>query len=59
MNFAGNLAGIFITTFTGIMLALTQGSFLVPLATAGILCILGALSYLFLVGRVDPLPIKK
>lgn len=59
MNFAGNLAGIFITTFTGVMLTLTQGSFLVPLATAGILCILGALSYLFLVGRVDPLPIKK
>lgn len=54
-----NFAGIFITTFTGVMLTLTQGSFLVPLATAGILCILGALSYLFLVGRVDPLPIKK
>ncbi|WP_416183675.1 MFS transporter [Megasphaera sp.] len=59
MNFAGNLAGIFITTFTGVMLTITQGSFLVPLAVAGILCILGALSYLFLVGRVEPLPLKK
>ena len=59
MNFAGNLAGIFITTFTGVMLTITQGSFFVPLAVAGILCILGALSYLFLVGRVEPLPLKK
>lgn len=58
MNFAGNLAGIFITTFTGVMLTITEGSFLVPLAAAGILCILGALSYLFLVGRVEPLPLK-
>lgn len=35
MNFAGNLAGIFITTFTGIMLSITQGNFLIPLAVAG------------------------
>ena len=34
-NFAGNLAGILITTFTGVMLALTSGSFLIPLAVAG------------------------
>lgn len=52
MNFAGNLAGIFITTFTGVMLTITEGSFLVPLAAAGVL------SYLFLVGRVEPLPLK-
>ncbi|WP_205170238.1 MFS transporter, partial [Burkholderia sp. LMG 13014] len=31
-NFAGNLAGIFITTFTGVMLSITKGSFVVPLA---------------------------
>lgn len=59
MNFAGNLAGIFITTFTGIMLSITQGSFLIPLAVAGGLCILGALSYLGLVGKVEPLAIKE
>jgi len=58
MNFAGNLAGIFITTFTGIMLSLTQGSFLIPLAVAGSLCILGAASYLWLVGKVEPLPVR-
>jgi len=55
-NFAGNLAGIMITTFTGLMLTLTKGSFLVPLAAAGGLCVVGALSYLFLVGKVEPLP---
>lgn len=54
-NFAGNLAGIMITTFTGLMLVLTKGSFLIPLATAGALCLVGALSYLFLVGKVEPL----
>jgi sugar phosphate permease len=57
-NFAGNLAGITISTFTGLMLTLTQGSFLLPLGTAGALCMVGALSYLFLVGKVEPLPIK-
>jgi MFS family permease len=55
-NFAGNLAGILITTFTGVMLTLTSGSFLVPLAVAGGLCLVGALSYLFLLGKVEPLP---
>lgn len=54
-NFAGNLAGIVITTFTGLMLALTSGSFLIPLAVAGGGCVVGALSYLFLVDRIEPL----
>jgi len=58
-NFAGNLAGILISIFTGEMLALTQGSFLIPLATAGVLCLVGALSYLFLVGKVEPLAALK
>ena len=55
-NFAGNLAGIIISVFTGQMLALTKGSFLIPLVTAGGLCLVGALSYLFVVGKVEPLP---
>ncbi|MBU9664691.1 MFS transporter [Burkholderia multivorans] len=58
-NFAGNLAGIFITTFTGVMLSLTKGSFVVPLAVAGALCVVGALSYLFIVGKVEPLPVPR
>jgi ACS family D-galactonate transporter-like MFS transporter len=55
-NFAGNLAGILITTFTGVMLTITNGSFLVPLSVAGALCVVGALSYLFIVGKIEPLP---
>ena len=54
-NFAGNLAGILISTFTGVMLAITSGSFLIPLAVAGGGCVVGALSYLFLVDRIEPL----
>lgn len=55
-NFAGNLAGILITTFTGVMLTITKGSFLIPLSLAGVLCLVGAFSYLFIVGEVKPLP---
>ncbi|MDR3097207.1 MAG: MFS transporter [Paraburkholderia sp.] len=54
-NFASNLAGIALTTFTGIMLQLTKGSFTIPLVVAGGFCVLGAASYLLLVGRVEPL----
>jgi len=56
-NFAGNLAGIFITTFTGVMLTITKGSFIIPLSVAGALCIIGACSYLFIVGKIEPLTI--
>jgi MFS transporter, ACS family, D-galactonate transporter len=57
-NFASNSAGIFITTFTGYMLVIGNGSFTVPLVTAGCFAILGACSYLFIVGKVEPLTIK-
>jgi ACS family D-galactonate transporter-like MFS transporter len=55
-NFASNLAGIVTTTFTGVMLTITSGSFLVPLVVAGAFCVLGALVYLFVVGEIEPLP---
>jgi D-galactonate transporter len=55
-NFASNLAGIVTTTFTGVMLTITKGSFLVPLSVAGALCVVGAAIYLFLVGEIAPLP---
>ncbi|MEM5315371.1 MFS transporter [Paraburkholderia sp. JHI869] len=54
-NFASNLAGIALTTFTGVMLQLTRGSFTIPLVVAGGFCVLGAVSYLVIVGRVEPL----
>jgi ACS family D-galactonate transporter-like MFS transporter len=56
-NFAGNLARIFITTFTRVMLTITKGSFVIPLTVAGSLCVVGAFSYLFVVGKVEPLPV--
>lgn len=56
-NFASNLAGIVITTFTGFMLQLTHGSFAVPLMLAGGACVLGAFSYLFVVGTLEPFPL--
>jgi ACS family D-galactonate transporter-like MFS transporter len=57
-NFASNLAGIVITTFTGVMVALTKGSFTIPLIVAGGFCFLGAFSYLVIVDRVEPLPTR-
>ena len=56
-NFASNLAGIVTTTFTGVMLTITSGSFIVPLVVAGAACLVGAAMYLFVVGRIEPLPV--
>jgi ACS family D-galactonate transporter-like MFS transporter len=56
-NFASNLAGIVITTFTGVMVQLSKGSFTVPLVVAGGFCFLGAFSYLVIVGKVEPLSV--
>lgn len=56
-NFASNLAGVVTTSFTGIMLAITHGSFVVPLMAAGGFCLLGAAVYLFVVGPIEPLPL--
>lgn len=55
-NFASNLAGICISTFVGVMLGKT-GGFVLPLLVAGGFSILGALSYLLIVGELGPLPI--
>ena len=57
-NFASNLAGIVITTFTGVMVAMTKGSFTIPLVVAGGFCFLGAFSYLVIVGRIEPLTLE-
>ena len=58
-NFASNLAGIVTTTFTGVMLTITSGSFIVPLVVAGAACLVGAAMYLFVVGRIEPLPVPE
>lgn len=56
-NFASNLAGIITASFTGLMLAITSGSFVIPLSVAGGVAIVGALSFMFLVGKIEPLSI--
>jgi D-galactonate transporter len=55
-NFASNLAGICISSFVGVMLGRT-GGFVIPLLVAGGFSILGALSYLLIVGDLGPLPV--
>jgi nitrate/nitrite transporter NarK len=55
-NFASNTAGICISTFVGVMLG-KSGGFVVPLLVAGGFSLLGALSYLFIVGELEPLPL--
>ncbi|EJL82609.1 MFS transporter [Pantoea sp. GM01] len=57
-NFAGNLAGIVTASFTGLMLSLSHGSFVVPLLVAGGICVLGALTFMFVLGKLEPLPIN-
>ncbi|GBQ87630.1 MFS transporter [Asaia krungthepensis] len=58
-NSAANIAGIVIASFTGLMVSLTHGSFLIPLCATGIFGLLGALSYLFIVGPIAPLPMDE
>ena len=55
-NFASNLAGIASPGFVGILVGASGGSFVLALVVTGGIAIVGALSYLFVVGRVEPLP---
>ena len=54
-NFASNLAGVGISNFVGVMLSKT-GGFVAALLVAGAFALLGACSYLFIVGEIEPLP---
>ena len=55
-NFASNLAGVLGATTTGALVALAGGSFVPALVLSGVLGLVGAFSYLAIVGRVEPLP---
>ena len=55
-NFASNLAGIVTTTFTGLMLTITSGSFIVPLLSRAGSASSARRSILFMVGKIEPLP---
>jgi ACS family D-galactonate transporter-like MFS transporter len=58
-NFAANLAGIVTTSFTGLMLTITSGSFVVPLMAAGGFCLLGATVYMFVIKDIEPLTARE
>jgi len=58
-NFAANIAGIITATFTGVMLTITSGSFVVPLITAGAFCVIGAAVYMFVVPEIAPLTARE
>lgn len=55
-NFASNLAGVLGATTTGALVAATGGSFVAALVLSGALGLVGALSYLVIVQRIEPLP---
>jgi MFS transporter, ACS family, D-galactonate transporter len=45
------------TTFIGVVLTITSGSFIVPLTVASAFSLLGAAAYLFMIGHIAPLPL--
>lgn len=57
-NFASNVAGALGPIVTGFLLASSGGSYLVPLLVSGALSIVGALTYAFVIKRVEPLPVR-
>ena len=56
-NFASNLAGVLGATTTGVLIAAAGGSYVTALVLSGGLSLVGAFSYLVIVGRVEPLPV--
>jgi ACS family D-galactonate transporter-like MFS transporter len=55
-NCASNIAGVLGATTTGALIAFTGGSYVAALVLSGGLALLGAFSYLVIVGRIEPLP---
>src|SRR3954453_7646768 len=57
-NFASNLAGVLGATTTGVLIAATGGSYVAAVVRSGGLSLVGAVSYLVIVGRIEPLPVR-
>jgi MFS transporter, ACS family, D-galactonate transporter len=55
-NFGSQIGGIISPIVTGLLLAADHGSYRLPLVSAGVICLIGALVYAFMV-KVEPLPI--
>jgi ACS family D-galactonate transporter-like MFS transporter len=58
-NCASNLAGLLGATTTGALIGLFGGSYVAALVLSGALSIVGALAYLFVVGKIEPLPMPE
>lgn len=56
-NFGSQIGGILSPIVTGLLLAADHGSYRLPLVFAGVICLIGALVYAFMV-KVEPLPIR-
>jgi ACS family D-galactonate transporter-like MFS transporter len=54
-NAFANVAGFIGPVLTGILLAVSGGSYVVPLVIAGFVAIAGALIYAFMIGKIEPL----
>jgi len=57
-NCASNIGGILGPIVTGYIIA-TSGSFVWALAISGIFCLLGALTYLFMLGKIEPIKVPQ
>jgi MFS-type transporter involved in bile tolerance (Atg22 family) len=55
MNLFGNLSSFAAPVATGIIVQRT-GSFQIALLTAGIVLVIGIASYVFVLGRIEPIP---
>ncbi|RVU23042.1 MFS transporter [Streptomyces antnestii] len=58
-NFASNLAGIISPLFFGFFGGSGASAFVLPLVVTGGIVVVGALSYLFLCGNFEPLPVPE
>ncbi|MDQ6636742.1 MAG: MFS transporter [Candidatus Dormibacteraeota bacterium] len=56
-NFASNISGVITSIFTGVVLQIT-GNYVISLFAMGGFALLGAISYLFIVGKIEPLEAK-
>ncbi|WP_337759837.1 MFS transporter [Kribbella shirazensis] len=57
-NFASNIAGIISPYVFGLLLDMYDGSYLPSFAVAGVVAVIGALTYALVVGKAEPLPVR-
>jgi sugar phosphate permease len=55
MNFLNNMMGVVAPIVTGVLVGATQ-SFVIPFLVAGAVLLIGIASYVFVLGRIEPIP---